>query len=392
MQHRTRIVALLVVSFVASCGRDQDVSARRAQPDGADAGPLVEVAGVDAAPDTRRPAGRDFGIDADRDGAVLVADVTAFGLSPKGTGMVRVSNVGTRPTGPITLRLVGNAQRAFAITDAACQGVELAPGALCTAAVSTTDPPDGVTSGFATLSIAASPGGSANVTYDVRRGLATRQWIGHWKFDGDARDASGRGNEGTVRAGQELMKASAVVTPTYVEGHDGQAILLDGTQWIEVPHAESLDEPSANGEFTIAAWVRPDEVAPSGTLQERQQWIFTQQEEGSPYSRLGLMLLDGAATCAIQFSWAKADAPIASGRWVHVAAVYDGLTCVVYHDGEPAGSLDIGWPIRRDVTPLVMGTYGYPDVVRGFFRGALDDVRLANRAMPPWTIRALAGR
>ena len=82
--------------------------------------------------------------------------------------------------------------------------------------------------------------------------------VGMWHFDegsGDvASDSSGNGNDGT------LMEA-----PEWVDGKVGKALAFNGTNYVEVPDADSLKMTDA---VTVALWFKTTKAMP--TFDDRQ--------------------------------------------------------------------------------------------------------------------------
>ena len=77
-----------------------------------------------------------------------------------------------------------------------------------------------------------------------------RGLIGHWRFSGDANDASGRGNHG---------RAFAVdLTAPGPDGRPDGAARFDGkSSYVEVPASPALD--LGKGDFTLAVWAHTEE-------------------------------------------------------------------------------------------------------------------------------------
>lgn len=89
-------------------------------------------------------------------------------------------------------------------------------------------------------------------------------------------------------------------------------------------------------------------------------------------------------------SWAgiTADTPITYDAWNHVAATYDGATMRVYVGGVLRGSQSApGAPASWSTQPLQIGR---ADDFQLYFRGAMDDVRIWNRALSGSEITAAA--
>ena len=74
--------------------------------------------------------------------------------------------------------------------------------------------------------------------------------VAYWPFDGDARDASGNGNDGTVNG----------ATPTSDRnGKANGAYHFDGNDSITVANSTSLRSPTKA--ISLAAWMKPDTLS-----------------------------------------------------------------------------------------------------------------------------------
>ena len=76
------------------------------------------------------------------------------------------------------------------------------------------------------------------------------------------------------------------------------------------------------------------------------------------------------------------------GTWMHIAATYDGATIRLYINGIEEGSLVASITIATNDLPLAIGAQS--DGIR-FFQGALDQVRVYNRALSAEEIAGLVG-
>ena len=72
--------------------------------------------------------------------------------------------------------------------------------------------------------------------------------------------------------------------------------------------------------------------------------------------------------------------PVEVGRWHHVAATYDNETMRLYLDGKEVATLERGGPVNPSGAQLCLGSYA-PSHPRAFFQGALDEVRIWDRAL-----------
>jgi hypothetical protein len=94
---------------------------------------------------------------------------------------------------------------------------------------------------------------------------------------------------------------------------------------------------------------------------------------------------DGEGGVGIYF---QARAPLVLYRWLHVVAVYDGVSVALYVDGKLAQAtpVDPPGPLQPTSRPLQMGGL---ESAGSFFKGLMDDVRLYNVALAPAQVRAL---
>lgn len=205
--------------------------------------------------------------------------------------------------------------------------------------------------------------------------------VAYYPCDGDAHDASGNGNDGTIYGA------------TFGAGHLGKpssACQFDGIDdWIDVLDSPSLDTIEANQALTTAAWIRVD-----GWYQD---WnIFAVVEKVDESDDQGWELVVGAQpSVVLGFSfqlWVTSSAPwsVTFGQWRHVAVVYDAASASVdfYSDGlllqhaTAAGRLIGTGAGHLHIGKSVVG----PDE---FSVGAIDELRIFNRALSAGEIWSL---
>jgi large repetitive protein len=190
-------------------------------------------------------------------------------------------------------------------------------------------------------------------------------------------DASGTGNNGTIVGGPAWVSSQAGL---------GLALDLDGsTQYATAPDSASLDITSA---ITLAAWVRPEKAGTQYLVKKAinnntngyelslattgKAFVrFNQATEGNTYR------LDSVSSY-----------PTNSTTWVHLAATYDGSTIRIYYNGTSEGT-----PLAATFTiatnNLVLGV-GAESNAATKFQGAMDEVRVYNRALSATEIADLA--
>jgi len=210
----------------------------------------------------------------------------------------------------------------------------------------------------------------------VSTGAVTDTLVLHYSFDADegaiVTDQSGNNHTGTVNG-----------LPTWnPEGRLGGALCFDGSNdYVRVPRQPDL-EPT---EITMAAWIRLAEPAtthqlvmfkknPRDFCHEGYRMGFT---EGTLFQTL-------ASSGGVQHR-VNASGTIPTGEWVHVAATFKQPDMRLYVNGEPRGQMAHDYPISHEPTRDVLIGAGdnYLDILDGFLKGDIDEVKLFNRALTP---------
>lgn len=188
--------------------------------------------------------------------------------------------------------------------------------------------------------------------------------IAYYPFDGNANDASGNANHGTVN-GASLT--------TDAKGMPAQAYYFDGKDdFITIPGLNPSPEKGS-----IAAWVEVD----SFDLGSNQlNLIFGQTDN----LQLGL----GDSSIGADGKWvfrhrsagfANPSGPFPNiGRWTHVTGVWDGTTAALFLDGVE---------VQRVASDTLIAsgdgaTIGrHPFAAQNYWHGKIDDVVLYDRAL-----------
>lgn len=196
-----------------------------------------------------------------------------------------------------------------------------------------------------------------------------------YALDGDARDALG-GDAAAVGTRPAPDRA----------GNPTGALAFGGKGWVDLG---ARVEPE---QFSLSVWVRPARV-------ERDQVIFSKLSAppGARERFLELALQGGRAV----LSGPSAGPPKSSvvsgtrlpaGRWVHLAATYDGERAVVYVDGVPAGESRLA--LDRGQGPAFIGARpgvaGRPARLPAPFDGLVDDLRVFRGALTADEVALLA--
>ncbi len=205
-----------------------------------------------------------------------------------------------------------------------------------------------------------------------------------WSFDGSGGDSSGNGNDAKL-----LGKVS------YVPGIRGQAAQFHANgDYFQVWNNPALQLRSTQ-QFSVTAYVQPGTLDQQVILYHgrggstRASWFLAVQGD-LPYPNLPLY--PGSFVFGVRASsdpaYTALTAKAVAGRWVHLAATYDGATLKLYVDGILQSS--VAAPLPYDSAEnLYIG--GDPGVVSGrsWYAGLLDDVYIFSQALTAEEIKAV---
>jgi hypothetical protein len=200
------------------------------------------------------------------------------------------------------------------------------------------------------------------------------------------------------RCGRIFPQGKAPLTTTLPNGD--AATVFDGATWAEVPSSPELSIP-ATGSLTVEAWIRPDVL--DFANQEGEDFVYW-IGKGAPgsfeYAGRMYSLHDRAVPprpnriAAYAFNPAGGlgagaffQDPLAAGRWIHVAMIFDPLFVRIYRDGVLRGTGDLA------TYHIVPAAGGSPLSIatrdrNSFFQGAIAKVALYGHALTPEQIRS----
>ena len=250
--------------------------------------------------------------------------------------------------------------------------IDAAPANACTGAVdqrSVLRPRDGNRDGTAGCDLGAYEYGDRYLVAAANGdGLA-----GYWKFDetggASSLDSAGHNLPAALQSGASFTANHApllFVAPNALQSGIGAGALVD-------------DAPALNPatELTVAAWVKLNNT--SGT-----QAIASKLVGDATGPGYALLVRDGALAAE---AWDLANqrhvitSSITPGTWLHVAMTYKANGgMMVYVNGRQAAAKGVASPLSVSSAPLHMAV-----------DGAIDDVRVYNRALSQGAIAALAG-
>ncbi len=241
--------------------------------------------------------------------------------------------------------------------------------------------------------------------------------VGYWNFDhADAADASGRGHHGRLRGGAR-----------FVTGVRGQAVQLRknpssarAVSWdsVTLPTTPDLDLKET---LTVTAWVKYSSLAPiwgsqiawfgdrqygrdpwdlhihpDGTLEFRTDRSVT----GKPvFTVFNNEIKLGPTGEKMLNQHVAVDSPkvLARDTWYFVAGTLEKLSpkmgaLKLYVNGEIVGRARTGETVNYPTEKMWMSIGGVDEGEWQNFDGAIDEVRVYNRALGPAEIKALYGQ
>jgi len=231
------------------------------------------------------------------------------------------------------------------------------------------------------------PGGSGVAYFDdirlypYSRQLATPtepapgNLVAHYELEGAANDSSGNGLQGTVMG-----------EPAFVTGKVGQAISLDGfNDFVEITGYKGILGPNA---VTVTAWINTTNI--TGTIVGWGANVAGQ--------RFGFRVNNDRIRMEHQGGNVQGDSNITDGQWHHVAVTVQASATISYPD--VILYVDGIDDTRPTTDPDAFNLTAGEDVRIGsrpsnndrFFIGAIDDVRIYDRALTPEEVTWLAGR
>ncbi|MCY2926988.1 MAG: LamG domain-containing protein, partial [Planctomycetota bacterium] len=182
------------------------------------------------------------------------------------------------------------------------------------------------------------------------------------------------------------------------QGRKGGGYCLSGAnEHISVPNSNSLE---IRDKLTLAAWVNLGSLGPGGYGNEHGYVInkgcdlWWNPAFSLGYAKGGTPLFHVGNAVEPQRGGKSVSGvtPMAAGRWVHLAGVYDGATLKIYVNGRLEGTEKYSGPIRSDKAPVNLGGGSLRGVDWGnnfTVHGTLDEVMIFNHALTPAQIRQL---
>ncbi|MEM7734502.1 MAG: LamG-like jellyroll fold domain-containing protein [Deinococcota bacterium] len=203
--------------------------------------------------------------------------------------------------------------------------------------------------------------------------------VAFYPFNGDARDASGQGNDGQVNGASLIPDRFGTSESAYLFDGEDDNIVVDNSASLNM---------AVNNQMSVTAWVNPQDletdrfahIIRKASGRFGSGYLFAFQNRGRELS-LGINNSAGEeSNTPIEPSYFAGD------TWHFVAGTYDGRAFRIYVDGRLIGTQPLMQTINPNQDdPLFIGSYW-----RGqYFQGGIDDLRLYNRALTTSEIERL---
>jgi hypothetical protein len=170
-----------------------------------------------------------------------------------------------------------------------------------------------------------------------------------------------------------------------VEPLSGSALKFDENNYVEVPNSVSLNLTDA---VTLEAWINPSRIP----FSYFQTFISKSPAAYEIYGLVGTdELISTMCINGVYRNLVTTDADIKQNTWSHVVMTFDGENWKIYVNGEVrAYTTDYPGEIGISSTPLIIGNR--PTVMDCQFFGAIDEVRILNRALTDEEVKASYNR
>lgn len=235
--------------------------------------------------------------------------------------------------------------------------------------------------------------------------IAEANLIGFWKLNGNANDSSGKGNNGTAKAGHPFYGAGSLVSSADRFGRANMAYTFDKGSNIEVPYTANLNPQ----QMTISLWCNK---TTAGRTVNADTYTFLSLNRWNAYKfqlqsgNLTFFTVKAVKAVGDTAYHDRDDAGVAltNGTWYHVVVTYKPGQMDFYINGDlvkswtntPGTALSIAanpvnFVIGQDLpTSKYLTVDGDFQVAwGGFFTGAMDDVMFYNIALDGPQIKSI---
>jgi hypothetical protein len=195
----------------------------------------------------------------------------------------------------------------------------------------------------------------------------------------------------TAADGAGAHAAAVLGQPQPVPGVTGQALAFDGkTDALVIENAGDLS--FSNATFSISAWVNPYALNQGS----RQSSIVMKNNYAAGQREWGLLINEENRFCLYlrqgnEWNEMASSAVVQPGRWHHVAVTVDRGGARLYVGGTPDAQKKMTPSLPVTGAPVVIGAAAGPNGKSlQQFHGALDEVKLFDRALAAAEVKSMA--
>ena len=213
---------------------------------------------------------------------------------------------------------------------------------------------------------------SVGLTLSQAQSFLTNGLVAYYPFAGNAHDASGNGNNGTIYGGVTLTSDRF--------GNTNGAYSFDGTDgYIDIGQPVG----TSPAYFSQSAWIKYSSL-PTTQAPNIDPIITQRQQAGDTWATLGVVSSGSdvntptlAVDAAYYLNTCLGSSQIQSNTWVFLCGVYANGTYQIYVNGSLQGALSDGHTPNSTDHMYLMHDAEW----NLFFGGVLGDVRIYNRAL-----------
>lgn len=194
--------------------------------------------------------------------------------------------------------------------------------------------------------------------------LPSEGLVAYFPFNGNAEDASGNGNNGTIRG--------AILTNDRF-GRTNRAFYFDGSSSDIIIQDNATLRPPL---LTICAWVKAITLTDWAT-------IIMKTSSDSWIDGYGIARVEGTSNIIFfisQWDAYAAYTPVSLNNWSFIVGVFSGRQLSIYLDGKIAQQINVSSSISHSTNLLIIGR-GTTSAYSSVWHGAIDDVRIFNRPL-----------